>query len=468
MEASNQFAASFLQEAAEQLALIEDIILEIEKNPADAEALNRMFRVFHTIKGSGSMFGFDTVAEFTHHVETLLDKVRAGRVPVSTELVNTILAAKDHITLLLKGPEGYAPDPLREPELIARLNGLMDQPAPAEALVAEPTVAPCSSQTSFHIRFTPEPAILARGIAPATLLGDLRKLGECDITARTDAVLPLEQFTPDVCSFYWDITLTTNQGINAINDVFIFVADESQILIEPLPSGPLPISQNPLSKPAEASASTGKADLAAAAPATEAAAARKAHLGDGSVRVPSERLNRLVNLVGELVINQSRLSQIAIRMEDSTLSAPTEDLERLVGELRDIVLGIRMMPIGATFNRFKRLVRDLSAELGKEINLVTEGEETELDKTVIDQLGDPLVHLIRNAVDHGIATPEQRQAEGKPAEGTIRLTAHYEGANVIVTIEDDGRGLDKEAIRAKAIEKKLITADKVLSESELF
>jgi two-component system chemotaxis sensor kinase CheA len=186
------------------------------------------------------------------------------------------------------------------------------------------------------------------------------------------------------------------------------------------------------------------------------------------VRVPSERLDRLVNLVGELVMNQSRLSQVAAGANLANLAGPVEELERLVDELRDNVLSIRMMPIGATFSRFKRLVHDLSAELGKEIDLVTQGEETELDKTVLDQLGDPLVHLIRNSIDHGIELPEARQAIGKARRGIIRLAAAHVGSNVVITITDDGRGIDQEAIRAKAVEKGLIAAEARLSEREMY
>ena len=198
------------------------------------------------------------------------------------------------------------------------------------------------------------------------------------------------------------------------------------------------------------------------------AIAQKATAAPSTVRVPSDRLDRLVNLVGELVINQSRLSAAQAKGGNPELAQPVESMERLIAELRDSVLSIRMMPIGATFSRFQRLVRDLSSELGKEIDLVTEGAETELDKTVIDQLGDPLVHLIRNSMDHGIEGPDERLAKGKPRRGTLRLTAAHEGAHVVITIDDDGRGLDTAAIRSKAEEKGLITPDAQLTEAETF
>ncbi|MFO1475280.1 MAG: chemotaxis protein CheA [Verrucomicrobiota bacterium] len=207
---------------------------------------------------------------------------------------------------------------------------------------------------------------------------------------------------------------------------------------------------------------------APSAPAAPATAARVRPAKDSTVRVPSERLDRLVMLVGEMVMNQSRLTQVTAAVNDSHLTAPVEELERLVCELRDNVLGIRMMPIGTTFNHFKRLVHDLAAELHKEIDLVTEGGDTELDKTVLDQLGDPLVHLIRNSVDHGLEPADARQHAGKPRRGRIRLAAVHTGSNVIVTIQDDGRGLDAAAIRAKAIEKKLVAPDANLSRDEIF
>jgi two-component system chemotaxis sensor kinase CheA len=482
MNNSNQFAATFLQEAAEQLALIEEIILEIEANPQDIETVNRLFRVFHTIKGSGAMFGFDQVAGFTHHVETVLDKVRNGQVPVSKELVDLILAAKDQITMMLDGPSAPSQQ-AKQAEIIARLNALLPGAAPAKVTAATPAqVAPSAAPavsplTTFRIGFCPDPGIMSRGMDPAMLLADLRALGSCVITAKTDAIPPLEQLTPDFCGFSWEIVLKTDRTVNAIKDVFIFVEDESKITIETLPDAP--VSENTsnaeLAKPVASAECTTLATtkVEPAKPNVPAgngkpAASAKANGNDGSVRVPSERLNRLVNLVGELVINQSRLAQVANRLGITELDAPAEDLERLVAELRDIVLGIRMMPIGTTFSRFKRLVRDLSAELGKEIDLVAEGAETELDKTVIDQLGDPLVHLIRNSIDHGISTPEERLSEGKPRRGTIRLIAMHEGAHVTIKIDDDGRGLNKDAIRAKAIERKLIAPDAVMSDKELY
>ena len=463
-------AQTFLQEAEDLLGQIEEITLEVQPDAPVGESIHRLFRAFHTIKGSGAMFGFDTVAAFTHHVETVLDKVRDGLVPVSRELIDLLLAARDQIKLLLESAQTGAAVPTEKGDrIIARLNALL----PSQALVAPIKKTPASANTGalevFKIHFRPAADVMASGTNPALLLDELRALGACTVTAHTETVPTLELLQPDQCYLAWDITLTTDKGLNAIKDVFIFVEDTSKLVIQPAGTPP-PTADTPApcATPVLAPAST-PANVSPAAPATASAPVtlRKLSARDAVVRVPSERLDRLVNLVGELVMNQSRLSQLALSADVPSLSGPVEELERLVDELRDNVLGIRMMPIGTTFSRFKRLVHDLSAELGKEIELVTEGAETELDKTVLDQLGDPLVHVIRNSIGHGIELPADRERAGKPRHGTIRLTASHVGSNVVITIEDDGKGIDVEAVRAKALEKKLISPSTNLTEKEV-
>lgn len=341
--------------------------------------------------------------------------------------------------------------------------------------------ATASSVERFRICFRPSPDLMVSGTNPLTLLNELRALGECEVKADLAAVPLLETLQADRCHIAWEVILTTDKGLNAIKDVFMFVEDGSDLQI-----GKADASAETAEKPVTAAASPARptmlnpAELGSAeqgggvpSPKVQATAiaeqvVRRTVSKESMVRVPSERLDRLVNLVGELVMNQSRLSQVSASVNVANLSAPVEELERLVDELRDNVLSIRMMPIGTTFSRFKRLVHDLSEELGKEIELVLEGAETELDKTVIDQLGDPLVHLIRNSIDHGIEAPESRVRAGKPRRGTLRLAAAHVGSNVIITISDDGRGIDTEAIRAKAIEKGLIAAEAKLSQRETY
>ena len=416
-------AQTFLVEADDLLTQVEEIALELEVDQAGGELVHRLFRAFHTIKGSGAMFGFDAVAEFTHGVETTLDRFRSEDLPVTAELVRTVLEAKDEIKRMLSGAGGER----------------------RQSTAEESGGRPVETEWAIAIRLQPD--VLKNGGNPRLLLAELAEMGECTVRAHWDEVPLLANIDPHSCYLHWDVRLRTDKGQDAIRDVFIFVEDGSRISIEP---AGMDAVRPALAAERKSRDSTPKAGM------------------ESTVRVPSGKLDRLVNLVGELVMNQSRLAQATSRLDAPELAAPVEEIERLVSELRETVLGIRMMPIGVTFHRFKRLVHDLSGELGKEIDLVTEGASTELDKTVLDQLGDPLVHLIRNSVDHGIEPGEVRVAAGKPARGTIRLSARHTGSNVVVTIEDDGRGLDAEAIRAKAVERKLIAPETVLTERELF
>ena len=471
---------TFLIEAEDLLTRIEEIALELVPNETADDLINELFRAFHTLKGSGAMFGFATVAAFTHHVETVLDLSREGRLPLSEELIRLILRSRDQIKALLAAAQNnQAPPVATGAEIVAALAALLPSVEATETNGASTHAAASDSKPAviannaprqtYQIHFRPAPELMVTGANPIALLNELRELGDCQIVANADRVPLLEQTQSDHCYFAWDISLATNRGLNAIKDVFMFVEDGSELRIEPTAA-----SERRVYAAAAGSATLpppeGAVPLGAevAQPPTARSPARKSPAKESSVRVPSERLDRLVNLVGELVMNQSRLSQVAARANVPNLAGPVEELERLVDELRDNVLGIRMMPIGATFSRFRRLVHDLSAELGKEIDLVTEGEETEMDKTVLDQLGDPLVHLIRNSIGHGIELPEARVSAGKPRRGIIRLAAAHVGSNVVITITDDGQGLDPEAIRGKAVEKGLIAADAKLSDREMY
>ena len=469
---------TFLQEAEDLLEQIEEIALGLEDRPDDGEAVNRLFRAFHTIKGSGAMFGFDAVAGFTHHLETLLDHVRDGSLGWGRELTELTLAARDHIKALLATPQSGIAESEVGRNIVAATQALLN--TVPEAVAAPPQAGqqggggePEASRppTNWRIRFHPNPDLMVNGTNPAWLLDELRALGAATVTGHADLVPPLDGIQPDRCYLWWEIALATDAGRDAIRDVFIFVEEGSGIEIEEAAEAG-PHADAGRYTDALQQADAGQPVLAAQRKTALAqSAGETTHQGqaaDSTVRVPSEKLDRLVNLVGELVMNQSRLTQAAAHVGSAELASPVEEIERLVAELRDNVLGIRMMPIGRTFNRFKRLVHDLSTELSKEIDLVTEGAETELDKTVLDQLGDPLVHLIRNSIDHGIEAPEERERNGKPRRGTIRLSAVHAGSNVVVSIADDGRGMDAAAIRAHGIEKQIIAPEATLSNREIF
>jgi two-component system chemotaxis sensor kinase CheA len=350
------------------------------------------------------------------------------------------------------------------------------------------------------VRFRPDTSLFKQGVQPQFLLGELARLGEAVIVAQLDKIPSLDDLDPEGCFVYWDIILTTDQDEDAIRDVFIFVEDDCELIIQDIDDGSQfdqledymrlgeilvekgDLTQEDLEKYLKEKKRLGEALVAEGAVeggkiksalleqerVKNLRKERKVHDAMESIRVRSDRLDKLVNLVGEMVTVQARLSQFASHRIDADLMAIAEEVERLTWDLRDQVLNIRMLPIGGTFTRFKRMVRDLGAELDKDVMLLTEGGETELDKTVIDQLNDPLVHLVRNSIGHGIEAPDVRVAIGKPRKGRITLSAKHSGANVVLTIADDGAGLDAERIRAKAIEKGLVSAQAELSERDIF
>jgi two-component system chemotaxis sensor kinase CheA len=309
--------------------------------------------------------------------------------------------------------------------------------------------------------------VLVNGANPLLLIDELCGLGDCRVVVHAEATPPLSEMDPTACYFHWDAILETDHPRSAIEDVFIFVAAEMDLTIEEesMNSPLAPVDQNVANSPSDASAPPAASGERAPASAAEGAAKRDAK-ESATIRVQAERLDEMMDRVGELVIAQARLTQLA--NSGASAKGVAEEIERLTSSLRDAMMSVRMLPIGSLFGRFRRLVHDLSRDLGKEIELVTEGEETELDKTMIERLGDPLIHVIRNAADHGLESPEARQAAGKDRVGRIRLVARHAGAEVTISVSDDGRGLDAQKIRAKAEENGLVAAGAVLSEAGLY
>ena len=506
---------AFKEEAFELLIELEDSLLELGDSPEDMDLIGRVFRAMHTIKGSGAMFGFDAVAAFTHEIETVYDKVREGKIPVTMELIDLTLQARDQIRELLQdSPPGEALSKISCQSTVAAFKRLASEEetesSQPQRMSSEGASLPSNNNPSaipdspatYRIRFRPSPDIFLTGTNPLSLLNELDSMGECRVIAHMDAIPALEEIDPESCYAYWDIILTTDKGIDAIKDVFIFVEDESEVRIDVIET------RGALSEPETDSKRIGEIliergdihpeDLQSALEEkkyigeilvekglvtqdkVESALVEQKHVkkmqdkvqpkeeGTSSIRVPAEKLDTLVNLVGELVTVQARLSQTVSAVSNGELVAIAEEVERLTGELRDTTLNIRMLPIGTIFGRFKRLIHDLSRELGKDIEMTTDGAETELDKTVIERLNDPLVHLIRNSIDHGIEAPDVRTSRGKPKTGTIHLSAIHSGAHVVIQIRDDGKGLDREAILSKAIEKGLASPGIELTEKEIF
>jgi len=508
---NDKFVDAFKEEARELLGDLEDSLLEMEENPEDLGIVGRVFRTMHTIKGSGAMFGFDDIASFTHNVETVYDLVRNGELPVSQQLVSLSLSARDRILAMLEAAEsGVAVDKDANEQVISGFRKLVPSSS-ADPKAGHQEGAGSDSgreslpggEVTYRIRFRPDPAIFCSGGRPLGLLRELQELGLCTIVGHTSEIQPLDQLEPEKCYFYWDIVLTTAQGEDAIRDVFIFVADDCDISITVIDDSSDPEEGGSHKKVGEILVERGDitkeqldtllgqqkrfGQLAVEAGIVDhdtvaSALLEQKHVKEvrqdrqpqtqeaaSSIRVTAEKLDVLVNLVGELVTVQARLSLVAQELRKHTeLVSVAEEVERLTNDLRDNAMDIRMLPIGATFTKFKRLVRDLSGELGKVIELSTEGAETELDKTVIEKLNDPLVHIIRNSIDHGVETPADREAKGKPRAGTIHLSAVHSGDSVLISIRDDGAGLNCDAIRAKAVERKLIAPGAELPDKEIW
>jgi two-component system chemotaxis sensor kinase CheA len=450
---------TFAREAEDLLEQIETTALALEETPTDVDGIHLLFRVFHTLKGSSAMVGLTAIAGFTHHVESTLELVRSARMGVSPVLISAILAAKDHVHYMLGcAAQGEEPSAELGAAIVARFTALSNV-ARASLAASAQADAP-RMRTTYLVSFRIKRELEGMSVEPSALLESLRAMGSCDARRVSGSD---EGFHDG-----WEVTLTTTEDEDALRDVFIFAPEGSELSIEQgmaeFVTEP-PQAAPPAPSPQPAAASAAKAAQPGAAQSRGDASRNDARKQD-TVRVASDRLDKLVKLVGELVINQSRLQQAHAHDGGAELAGPVESMERLIAELRDSVFGMRMMPIGPTFARFKRLVRDLSEQLGKEIELHTEGEDTELDKTVLDQLGDPLVHLVRNSLDHGIELPAERIAKGKPAKGRLLLSAAHESGHVVITIRDDGKGLDRALIRAKAEEKGLIDPGAHLSEQE--
>jgi two-component system chemotaxis sensor kinase CheA len=492
----DQFRRGFREEARELLVELEAVLLELNERHEDTELIGRVFRALHTIKGSGAMFGFDELAAFAHKLENAFDEVRKGRLAVTAELIDLTLSALDQIRTMVEEGEGDAAvDPVACSGILAQLRALTGISESA-AVTSKPTANDAKPETKtetepddvakrvWHIAFAPGPDLMRNGADPLLLVRELGQLGQLTVHASMALLPPLENLEPERCYVSWDMELSTTAGEDALRDVFIFVEESCDLTIElvrpEIPHADAEVSagaadacieQEPIpekEKPEPVCAN----DLVARG-LEEKRRSPGRRLTDvpenaASLRVPAARLDQLVDLVGELVTVQARLSEFAAQSQESEVLAVAEEIERLTSELRENSMTLRMLPIRATFERFRRLVHDLARDLGKNVELTIEGAETELDKTVIDQLGDPLMHLIRNSMDHGIEQPEEREARGKRPMATIHLAARHSGASVLIEVSDDGAGIDVDAVRSRAVERGLTTADAPLSEAEIF
>jgi two-component system chemotaxis sensor kinase CheA len=449
---------AFQEEAREILVELESSLLELNESHKDIELVGRVFRALHTIKGSGSMFGFDELTAFTHNLENAFDEVRNGRLEVTSALIDLSLSALDQIKVMLEeaGNRGVAAL-VTSATIVASLQKLTgisntQSHAPASEAVGGVSAISNGPMHEYRIHFGPGPDLMRNGADPLLLLRELKQMGDLRVTANMGLVPPIAEMDPERCYVSWDMALTTSATCEAIRDVFIFVEDSCELAVDCVPS----------------QAEDSDALVPKALEEQRSGFGRRSEDRESTIRVPAAKLDELVNLVGELVTVQARMGQLAGRRDDPDLLAVSEEIERLTSSLRENSMSIRMLPIRATFERFRRLVHDLARDLQKDVELTIEGAETELDKTVIDQLNDPLMHLIRNSMDHGIESPDIRVASGKRPTANIHLCARYSGANVLISIADDGGGINAGAVRERAIQRGLISSDAKITETEVY
>ncbi|WP_246212636.1 chemotaxis protein CheA [Marivivens donghaensis] len=499
---SDEMVEIFHEELRELLESLERGLIDLQVSPDDEGLVNQVFRDLHTIKGSGAMFGFVDLAAFIHDFETAFDKVRSGQVKVTNELIKLGLAARDEIPGLVEGTDD--PDGVRE-EILAALTAMTADagdagdapPAPAaeEPLdldFGEPLPEPEPETAGATLRFTLTDDALGLGAIPSVVLGELRDLGGTDLKADISRVPGLSDLDIDVCYVGWSMYFPDGISREDIDEVFMF-AEADWSLEEDAPAeggfdldlGELaaengeeqgvgffapeepaeePVAEAPKAAPAPAPAPAAPKPPAKAPAAKPDASAEPA----ASVRVPAARLDTLMDSVGELVTVEARLTELARQSRDAAIIATAEEVARLAARLRDATMTMRMVPMRTLVARCRRLIMGLSDDLNKPVEFEVHGEETELDKTVIEKLADPLVHILRNAIDHGMETQEQRETTGKPMIGKVELSAVHAGGEVLIRVKDDGRGMNPDVIRHKAIERGLINSDMVLTDSQIF
>ena len=502
---TNQYMEMFLDESHEHLQSLNDGLLGLEDNAEDLSVLNEIFRNAHTLKGMSATMGYNKIAELTHEMEDVLDALRKEQLKINEDIIDTLFKCVDSLEQMIDNVGNGEPEDLIDVSgLVAKLSSILKgeaapaaAPAPAAtpapaAQAATPAPAASSSKTfdlteseksviqeatssglrGIHLTVTLAETCLLKSARSYMVMNALDEVGEVIKT-----IPPAEDLEQEKFERSFEVILVSPAEETAIQEAVMNISEiekaETEIIDlnakpEPAPE-PVkeekPVAPPPPPKPsAPANAPAHKAPAASKAapaqPSGGAGAAKKAHASQ-SVRVDIDKLDTLMNLMGELVVNKVRLEQIGQTHRLSELTETLEQMDRVTTDLQNIVMKVRMVPVSQVFNRFPRMVRDVTKELNKEINLTIEGEETELDRTVIDEIGDPIMHLLRNSLDHGVEMPDVRVQKGKPRVGEVKLIARHEGNNVVIMVTDDGKGIDAEVIRRKAVEKGLFTQDEV-------
>ncbi|WP_017905091.1 chemotaxis protein CheA [Pseudomonas asplenii] len=467
----DQAQQTFIVEARELLQAMEQSLLQLENEPGDQDAIGAIFRAAHTIKGSAGLFGLTPIVSFTHIVEDVLDRLRDDSVAVDAALIAVLLKCGDHMLELIEvvANRGEALGPAALEREAALRAALSVYQAPAEAgdgveAAAAEADPDTWDEVLWHLSLRFGVDVFRNGMDPLSFLRYLETLGQMvQVTTLTDSLPALESWDPESCYLGFEIDLRSSASHATLNEVFDFVRDECEVHISAVESAP----------GSDAGQSTDLVTLpeppAAMAAAQRLPSTSEAKPRDGNyVRVNADKLDELISLVGELVIASAGASLLARSCDNDSLQEATSSVSGLVEEILDGALHLRMIPIGDTFNRFRRVVRDVSQELGKDIELIINGAETELDKTVVEKIGDPLMHLLRNAMDHGIESAEARRAAGKPGKGHLSLNAYHDSGSIVIEIADDGAGLNRERILAKAQERGLVASGAVLTDQEIY
>ncbi|WP_029407088.1 chemotaxis protein CheA [Thiomicrorhabdus sp. Milos-T2] len=494
MDMMETFRQTYLEESFEGLDVMETGLLELPPGKPDNEKINEIFRAAHSIKGGSGTFGFSEIAGFTHVLETLLDEMRDDRRDVTQESIDAMLAAVDILRDMLTKLQNHEPiDEERASQvqsvLEAILGGEESPQTTAESSDQTPVIE--ASGGDWNIQIIPDKSLLQTGNEPLRIFRELETLGTLQVSADWEGLPNSSTFDPESLYMKWDLTLSGDSvKEDDINEVFEWIdGDGAEIKISAPVTEAKPVENvaAPVVEKTPAPATSATSEPVAAKPAPKApskpaakAAENKAPKQEGSIRVDLSKIDQMVNLVGELVITQSMLSQFGEQAEQSSenskeanmewvdkLKEGLTHLERHTRELQESVMNIRMLPVSFAFNRMPRIVHDVSQKLGKQIELVMEGEGTELDKTMLEQLTDPLVHIVRNSIDHGIENPAVRTAAGKPEQGIVKMAAFHQGGNILIQITDDGAGIDYRKIEAKAIEKGVIEEDHNLNKDEI-
>ncbi len=493
---TNQYMEMFLEESREHLQSLNDGLLALENDPEEVSVVNDIFRNAHTIKGMSATMGFTKIAELTHDMENVFDLLRKEQMKVNPDIMDTLFKTIDSLEQMIESVGSGGPEDVVDiTSFASKLSALASgksiseaEPAPAPAAEAAPAAAAAPAAGAsieysdtdkdvileaanggmhvYHIKVTLATGCVLKSARTYMVMNSLDQIGEV-----VKSVPPAEDLEQEKFDQSFDVVVVTDSEMKSIEDTLLSISEVDTVemtdAVEEIKQLEAPAAA---AAPAEAAAPaasnvpattapTAPAAKSAAPPAKKPAADAKKLKGGQSVRVDIEKLDTLLNLMGELVINKVRLEQIGITHRLTELTETLEQMDRVTTDLQTVVMKVRMVPVGQVFNRFPRMVRDLAKELNKELNLTVEGEETELDRTVIDEIGDPIMHLLRNSLDHGLEHPDEREAKGKPRIGEVGLIARHEGNNVVIMVTDDGKGIDADVIRRKAVEKGMISQE---------